>query len=180
MEKHAITFGLALLIIGFWGYYGDTGTKAEVNENQGGQIQEIDNNDQPVDPNRSLTALLFPGGVGLGMLLAGLLVLKTGARKHGMHVAAMLALLGAIAAWGRAVMVLMQDGKELPNMLLLMGVVCTLFVLLSIRSFRAAGEAREAEAEESESMEASEPEEETESAASSAIEAGEAEDDDGD
>jgi hypothetical protein len=162
MANHAITFGSALLIIAFYGYYGEA---------------DVD--------NRSLTALLFPGGVGIGMLLAGLFAMKPGARKHGMHVAAVLALLGAIAAWGRAVMVLMADDKELPLMLLVMGIVCTLFVVLCIKSFMAAGEGTEptgdsGPSEEAEPVQEAKAAEAAESAEDSGPEVGEAEDDDGD
>jgi hypothetical protein len=177
MTNHAITFGSALLIIAFYGYYGDVLTKAEDSEGQGSQVQESDSSEQP--EVRSLTALLFPGIVGFGMLLAGLLAMKTGAKKHGMHVAAMLALLGAIAAWGRAVMVLMDDEKELPLMLLLMGIVCTLFVVLSIKSFKAAKEGADP-AEDSGPSEGAEPAQEAKFAGDSGPEAGEAEDQDED
>jgi MFS family permease len=185
MANHAITFGSALLIIAFYGYYGDTGPTAKDSEDQGSQVQEIDSSQQPAHSSRSLTALLFPGGFGLGMLLAGLLAMKTGARKQWMHVAAMLALLGAIAAWGRAVSVLMDDEKDVPLMLLLMGIVCTIFVVLSIRSFMAAREGSDpledsGPSEDAEPVQEAKAAETTESAEDSGPEAGEAEDDDGD
>ena len=50
--------------------------------------------------SRSITALI-PAFVGLPILVLGIVALKESARKHAMHVAAALAMLGFLAAVGR-------------------------------------------------------------------------------
>ena len=117
MANHAISFGVALVIVGLYGYFG-------------------------YDP-QSLTALI-PAVVGLLLVISGIAGQADTRRKHAMHVAATVSLLGAFAAWGRAIATLTQ-GKDANTMVLLMGIICTLFVYLCIRSFTAARKAREEE-----------------------------------
>jgi uncharacterized membrane protein len=114
MVNNAIRFGLSLVLVGLYGYFGyDT---------------------------RSLTALI-PAVVGIALIVAGLAARAEENRKNAMHAAAVVALLGAIAAWGRlATTGLDGDGVW---MLLLMGVICTVFVGLCVKSFIAAKDARE-------------------------------------
>lgn len=81
---------------------------------------------------RSLTAFI-PSFFGLGMLICGLFSLKTAWRKHAMHAALLIALLGAIGAGARV-------GKVLENPVALgahvaMIALCLLFIVLGINSF---------------------------------------------
>ena len=115
MANHAISFGVALIIVGLYGYLGYE--------------------------TQSPTALI-PAAVGLLLVISGIAGQKETRRKHAMHAAATISLLGAFAAWGRAIAMLTK-GKEANLMILLMGVICTLFVFLCIRSFTAARKARE-------------------------------------
>ena len=121
MPNHAISFGVALIIVGLYGYLG-------------------------YEP-QSLTALI-PAAVGLLLVISGIVGQGETRRKHAMHAAATASLLGAFAAWGRAIAMLSQ-GKDANTMILLMGAICTLFVFLCIRSFTAARKAREEEARHS-------------------------------
>ena len=117
MANHAISFGVALVIVGLYGYFGYE--------------------------TQSLTALI-PAVVGLLLLVSGIAGQEETRRKHAMHAAATAALLGALAAWGRAIAMLVQ-GKDGNTMILLMGIICTLFVVLCVRSFTAARKARDQE-----------------------------------
>lgn len=94
------------------------------------------------------TALIpaFAGGV---FVLLGVLGFKDGLRKHVMHAAAALGLLGFLAGAGMGVPKLVKhlsgDPIERPAAALeqaLMGLVCLVFVILCVRSFIAARRAR--------------------------------------
>jgi hypothetical protein len=86
----------------------------------------------------SVTALI-PAAVGLLMGICGLVALKPGARKHAMHVAVLVALLGAVAVGGRLVKGL---GGAAPAAVVieqvLMLILCVGYVAMGIRSFVAA------------------------------------------
>lgn len=100
--------------------------------------------------DRTSVTALIPSFLGILMLGCGLLAQKESRRKHAMHVAVLLALIGAggsargvgpalkhaggetvdrpIAAWG-------QVG---------MAILCVIFIVLAVRSFIAARKARDA------------------------------------
>jgi hypothetical protein len=89
----------------------------------------------------SITALI-PTFVGLPILLLGLLGLKESARKHAMHLSAVLALIGLLAAVGRlasAGVSLSPSGISVLILALLTGV----FLALCIKSFVDARRRRE-------------------------------------
>lgn len=84
----------------------------------------------------SLTALI-PAAVGIILLLLGIIARKNeGLRKHLMHAAVVIALLGFIASAGRLVSRL---GELTYNAAVVsqvsMALVCLLFVILAIKSF---------------------------------------------
>ena len=76
MPRLTIIFGPLLILLGAGGYFGTGQT--------------------------SVTALI-PAFFGVPFLLLGLVALKDGLRKHAMHAASLLALLGVIGALGRPV-----------------------------------------------------------------------------
>ena len=83
--------------------------------------------------SRSITALI-PAFVGLPILVLGIVALKESARKHAMHVAAVMAMLGFLAAVGRMASVglsISAAGISVLIMALLTGV----FLVLCIKSF---------------------------------------------
>jgi hypothetical protein len=123
MAKVTIGFGLALAALGLAGYYG-TG--------------------------RTSPTALIPLAFGLLLVVCGALALREGWRKHAMHAAAVLGLLGFLGPL-----------RVFPQMLALLGggsvahrtavldqlammVVCGVFLALCIRSFVAARRARAA------------------------------------
>ncbi|MEM9057782.1 MAG: hypothetical protein AAGD86_09910 [Pseudomonadota bacterium] len=84
----------------------------------------------------SVTALI-PAFFGIPLALAGALALREGWRKHAMHVAAMIALIGAIGALSRALPALGSDESLRLATLsqLTMGIGMLVFLVLCVRSF---------------------------------------------
>ena len=86
--------------------------------------------------------------MGGPLILCGLLALKESMLKHAMHAAAMLGVLGFLAAAGRLGMVAAKGGLDLsklgPQSLLAMTGICAVFVALCVRSFIAARRRRQA------------------------------------
>jgi hypothetical protein len=113
MHTAAIVCGVLLILIGVVGYFG-TGTT-------------------------SWTALI-PAFIGIPLALLGVVSgMKEDLRKHLMHAAVVIALLGFIAAAGRLGMGLSSfSGKASEISLLSTAIVCLAFVILAIRSFAAA------------------------------------------
>lgn len=114
MAKITIGLGLVLIVLGLGGYFG-TGRE-------------------------SWTALI-PALFGLPLVLLGLIALKEHLRKHAMHVAAVIGLLGfAGTVKGLMKLPVLLTGGELARpaagaVQAAMAIVCLLFVLLCVRSF---------------------------------------------
>ena len=124
MSRVAILFGILLIILGLVGYLAPT-TLGDVGE-------------KGVSP----TALI-PAGFGAVLLICGLIVeFAPTTRKHVMHLAAVVGLLGAIGG----VMPLQRNHMDMSKSGtvagLLMVILCALFVVLCIRSFVLARVAR--------------------------------------
>jgi hypothetical protein len=118
--------GLLLTALGVWGYF----------------IADV----SPAD--KSVTALI-PAFVGVPLVVLGILALKESMLKHAMHAAAMLGLLGFLAAAGRLVQKLVTTGMPsgVPGISVgLMILLCALFVALCVNSFVAARRRRRAAA----------------------------------
>lgn len=84
----------------------------------------------------SVTSLI-PAFFGAALALCGLLALRARLRKHAMHAAAAVALLGAVGALARAVPGLGADGplRWATVSQLVMGVGLLVYVALAVRSF---------------------------------------------
>lgn len=120
MDKVAITIGTLLILLGIGGFAG-SGFVAP-------------------------TALI-PAYFGVVLAILGVVVAaKPAARKHAMHAAAAIALIGVLAAGGRLVMGLAKGNPKPLAVASLAGmtILCVLFVILAVRSFIAARKAREA------------------------------------
>jgi hypothetical protein len=117
MARTAIIFACLLIALGLYGYFGST------------------------EAEPSKTALI-PAAFGAVLLLAGLVALKERLRMHAMHVAALVGLLGLLAAGGRGAMkigVLFSDDPTVNKrpiiMILAMAALCLVFVALCVKSF---------------------------------------------
>jgi peptidoglycan/LPS O-acetylase OafA/YrhL len=83
--------------------------------------------------SKSITALI-PAFVGLPMLVLGILAMKEAARKHAMHLAAALAMLGFLAAVGRVA----SAGVSLSSAeisVLILALMTGFFLVLCVKSF---------------------------------------------
>ena len=118
MPRIGILTGLVLILIGVGGYFA------------GGRA--------------SVTALI-PAFVGIPILLSSLMATKESLLKTGMHIAAVLGLLGFLAPLGRIIPTAAKGEFELnlaSSSMIAMAVVCGVFLALCIRSFKAARRAR--------------------------------------
>jgi hypothetical protein len=118
MPNVAIGFGLVLVAIGLFGYFGST---AE---------------------HPSVTALI-PSFFGAALILCGLLAYNSAWRKHAMHAAAAIGLIGFLAAASRRPSLgdLISDDPTVhraPRLIVLMALVSLIFVATCVWSFIAA------------------------------------------
>lgn len=121
MPATAILFGVVLILLGIIGY-----------------AIAVTNN------NPSVTALI-PAFFGIALAALGALAqFKESLRKHLMHAAVIVALLGFIATAGRLISRL-NELTASPAVIsqAVMAIVCLVFVVLTIRSFAAARRNRE-------------------------------------
>ena len=125
MPGITIGFGAVLCAIGLWGFFGS-------------------------DPDKQSVTALIPAFFGAGLILCGVLAFADKWRKHAMHAAAGIGLLGFIAALGglaRGLGNLISDDPTLhraPRLILLMAVVCLAFVATCVWSFISARRRRTA------------------------------------
>ena len=91
----------------------------------------------------SLTAMI-PAFFGAVLVVCALVARNEAARKHAMHAAVALGLLGALAALGRGLPAAFAGGASRPAVLsqLVMGVLLLIYVALGVQSFIAARKAR--------------------------------------
>jgi hypothetical protein len=128
MAKLTIGFGILLIALGAWGFFGT-----------GGQHP---------------TALI-PGYFGLAMVICGVLANSPNDKKRmlWMHIAVTIGLVGLIAAGSRAGMVLARSHGDLTHEAsvavtdqIVMSVICLVYVALCVRSFITARRGRKLEA----------------------------------
>jgi hypothetical protein len=91
----------------------------------------------------SVTALI-PAFFGAVFVMCALLARAESRRKHAMHAAVAVGLIGALAALGRAVPAVMAGGATRPAVMsqLVMGALLIVYVYLGVQSFVAARKAR--------------------------------------
>jgi len=119
---YSVVFGIVLVVLGGWGYFG------------------------AAEEHRSGTALI-PSFIGLALVLLGLLAFKEHLRKHVMHAAAALGVLGFLGGIVRLILKYAKDGNlegRGPLASGLMALVCAVFVGMCVNSFITARRARSA------------------------------------
>lgn len=96
-----------------------------------------------VTERTSVTALI-PSFFGAVLVVCALVAKNENARKHAMHAAVAIALIGAIASLGRAVPAVMNGDAARPAVIaqLAMAVLLIVYVALGVQSFIAARKAR--------------------------------------
>lgn len=142
MAKWAIGFGLGLIGLGLYGYFGhDPNNLAHSESAAGAAAGESAGEATEVTAGPSKTALI-PAAVGLLLLICGTLALDPRFRKQAMHVAAGVALLAVLAGGGRLVSKvpdLMAGNFSRPTQFVIaMTVACLIYLIFSVRSFLAA------------------------------------------
>ncbi|HZV06089.1 MAG TPA: hypothetical protein VE999_13505 [Gemmataceae bacterium] len=120
MPVVSVVFGLLLIALGVWGRWGgDLGLWEPLG----------------FDPPEKLSGTaLIPAYVGAALLVLGLLALKESLLKHSMHLAAMIGLLGLLAALGRLLTTGKVQGVSGAS-LIGMSLLCAILVALCINSF---------------------------------------------
>ena len=124
MPVVSVVMGVLLVLLGVWGYWG-------------GSLGLWEPLGLAAPEHLSWTALI-PAFVGLALVVLGLLAFKESLLKHAMHAAAMIGLLGLLAAGGRLVVSLVKGGGVAGVggvSLTLMTLLCALFVALCVNSF---------------------------------------------
>jgi nitrate/nitrite transporter NarK len=91
----------------------------------------------------SITALI-PAFVGAVFLICSMAARKEAARKHAMHAAVAVGLIGAIGALARGIPAAINGDRARPAVIaqLAMGILLLIYVALGVRSFIAARKAR--------------------------------------
>ena len=95
--------------------------------------------------DRTSVTALIPAMFGAVLLICALIArANEGARKHAMHAAVAVGLIGALAALGRGVPAAMTGGVSRPAVMsqLVMGVLLLIYVAMGVQSFIAARKAR--------------------------------------
>lgn len=124
MPAITVVFGVLLVVLGIWGYWG-------------GVLGLWEPLGFSAPAELSATALI-PAGIGAVLVVLGLLAFKDSLLKHAMHAAAMLGLIGLVAAGGRLLVVLFRKGKiegVAGTSSSAMTVLCAVFVALCVNSF---------------------------------------------
>lgn len=93
---------------------------------------------------RSSVTALIPAFFGAAFLICAIVARREAARKHAMHAAVALGLIGAVAALARAVPAVVNGQATRPAVLaqLAMAALLAVYVALGVRSFIAARRAR--------------------------------------
>ena len=103
----------------------------------------------PLGAEKASVTALIPTFLGVPLMLLGYFsIFKPHLRKHLMHVAVVLGLLGFLASTGRLIPVMIKNPSLGigPVSLMIMAIICGVFVVMCVRSFIAARRAREASA----------------------------------
>ncbi len=148
MPKWAIVFGALLVALGLIGYFGASSASASPPAGSGSGSVATAESDAAV-PTKSAKTALIPAAFGFLLMLCGTLGLLENLRKHAMHVAAAVGLIGFLAAAGRLAMglgkLLEGDVSRATWFLIGMALLCGVYVFMSIQSFRRARLSRSSE-----------------------------------
>lgn len=153
MKEIALLFGLLLTGLGLYSYFG----APEATNDDGTEQRQVDGEEQDANDKgeagakkKTSPTALIPALFGLPLMICGTLAYLENLRKHMMHAAAAIALLGGVLAGGRGMMKIGSlfaeetdaTGKRAVLTVLIMAVICLVYVALSVRSFMAAKRAR--------------------------------------
>lgn len=97
-----------------------------------------------VGTGRASVTALIPALFGAVLVICALVARNEAARKHAMHAAVAIGLIGGLMALGRGIPAALDGGASRPAVLsqLVMGVLLLIYVALGVQSFIAARKAR--------------------------------------
>ena len=138
MAKVTIVFGIILIGLGLVAYFGSTPKSSPQSE-----VTQLDG-DGAIGRKLPITALI-PAFFGAPLLVCGLIAMRENLLKHAMHAAAMIGLLGSLGGLSNSIRGILKDVPNYRSVgySFVMGVICTVFVALCIRSFIQARKRRE-------------------------------------
>ena len=143
MTNQTLICGLALIVIGVYGYLNGQHSADEDYAKQV-EAQKLDSTIEPKMKDMK-TALIPAVFGGLLIVCAVIVIVKPTLRKHIMHVAAMIGVLGLIGGFVPIIRSGDFDlGKPAIRNGLLMSIVCAVFIYLCVQSFIEARKARDA------------------------------------
>ncbi len=152
MKEMALIFGFLLTGLGLYAYFSPVdAAPAAVAAGDEDTTTAEENTEATEKKKKTSPTALIPAFFGLPIMFCGTIsFLSEEVRKHAMHAAAGIALIGGILALGRGLMkisALFGDdpvAQRSTTIILTMGFLCLAYVLLSVNSFIAARKAREA------------------------------------
>jgi len=148
MTNNTLVCACALIFLGGWAFVESNTKNTEAAASATSELRKETPDTAAVEPKKTSLTTLIPAGVGLGLLacVTGI-IFAPNARKHIMHAAAVLGLIGVI---GGFVPVIRGAGFDFENIAvrtgLWMALVSAVFVGLCVKSFIDARKAREASA----------------------------------
>ncbi len=147
MAKVTVVIAALLILIGCVGYFGTPTAEPSSPENNAAETADA----APAAPSKRSVTALIPAFVGAILLVCGLLSFNEGMRKHAMHAAVSVGLLGFLAGAGRGAMGLGKFFSGDPSLntrsflfVWLMAILCLVFVVMCVNSFIQARKRREA------------------------------------
>lgn len=146
MTNNTIFCGLALLILGGWGYFEGISKSKEEAKERTEVARKADPKAEEIAPEKVSPTALIPSAVGaVFLLIAAGVIFAPNLRKHLMHVGAVVGVLGFLGGFMPIIRAGSLDYTK-PSIKtgLLMSLVCAIFVALAVKSFIDARKAREA------------------------------------
>ena len=144
MTNQTLICGLALLVIGVYGYL--NGQKS-ADEDYNLQVEaQKDDSAAPAPVKKNVNTALIPAAFGVLLILCAIgVIVKPELRKHIMHVAAVIGILGLVGGFVPLIRAGDFDvAKPAVRNGLLMALICAIFVYFCVQSFIEARKAREA------------------------------------
>ena len=145
MTNNTLFVGVALVVLGLYGYFNGVSESKERAKAATLEARKTDPSAAEVQPEAVSKTALIPAGVGAVFLLCvGAIIWNNNLRKHVMHLAAVVGVVGVVGGF----MPVMRSGFDWDKIGvkigLLMSLICAVFVGLCVKSFIDARKAREA------------------------------------
>lgn len=145
MTNNTLFVGLALVILGLYGYFNGVSESKKRAEEATLKAKEADPAAPAVEPEAVSKTALIPAGVGAALLLCvAAVIFNNNLLKHAMHAAAAIGLIGFIGGFMPVFRGGFDWNKTGVKVGLGMSLACGILVGLAVKSFIDARKAREA------------------------------------